>query len=64
MILSHADVYLYGVMAEMSAFAKDFQAAQGWEAMFYKCMDELISMSKRDRTSGGSLATRPDSPVY
>lgn len=58
-ILSHPDVYLYGVLGEMAAFAKDFEAAQGWEAMFYKCMDELLMMNKRDRTGGGVLYARP-----
>src|SRR6185503_13637485 len=34
----HPDVYLYGVNAEMSAFAKDFDAAQGWKAEMYQIL--------------------------
>ncbi len=60
MITNNPDAYLYGVLAEMEALAKNFPAAQGWEAMFYRSMDEIKLSSNRDTYSGdAALFARP-----
>lgn len=59
LLTSHPDAYLYLTNAEMSAFAKDWEAMQNWEAMGYRVLQEIVSISNRDKWSGGSLAARP-----
>lgn len=59
LMTSHPDVYLYGVLAEMSAFAKDFQVAQGWETMMYNALAEVMAISNKDKWSGAQLVARP-----
>jgi hypothetical protein len=61
LLTSHPDAYLYGTLAEMEAFVKNWEAASNWEKMLYTMLDEVAAQSKRDQASGSSLATRPDS---
>lgn len=56
---NHPDAYLYGVTAEMSALAKDWESAATWEKMLYQVLSEIVGISNRDRWSGGSLAAQP-----
>lgn len=60
MILNHPDCYLYGVLAELAGFAKDFEGAQQWVTAMYGVIDEIKKASNRDSYSGdGSVAMRP-----
>jgi hypothetical protein len=58
LLTSHPDCYLYLCNAEMSAFAKDFEAAQSWESMGYKILEEIAGQSAKDQWGGTSMAVR------
>lgn len=60
MITNHPDCYLYMVLAEMAALAKDKESADAWLNMGYAVMDEIKLASNRDTYGGdAALAARP-----
>jgi len=58
-ITNHPDAYMYGGMAEMSSYLKDFDAAKGWIAAMYQVMDEMKSSSNKTKWGGAPLVSRP-----
>lgn len=59
MITSHPDAYLYGVMAELSAYLKDNVAAQGWVQAMYQVLDEIKGNSNKSTWGTAPIVTRP-----
>ena len=55
MALDNPDVYLFGIMVEISAFVKDAAAAQLWDTRFVAAMEEIHHDDKLTRWSGTSL---------
>jgi len=49
------DVYLFGIMVEISAFVKNAEVAQLWDTRFATAMEELHHDDKLTRWSGTSL---------
>jgi len=58
MSLDNPDVYLFGIMVEISAFVKDAAAAQLWDTRFVAAMEEIHHDDKLTRWSGTSLYTK------
>lgn len=58
-ITSYPDAYLYGVMAELSAYLKDFQSAQNWVTAMYQVFDEMKQGSKKTQFGGAPIVSRP-----
>lgn len=49
------DVYLWGLLVEISAFTKDGQAGQIWDSRFLTELDKITQRDKTDRWSGVAL---------
>lgn len=54
----HPDVYLFGLMVEISAWAKDSETAKDWDGRFQTSLGEVDDEDQRDRWSGSPLAMR------
>ena len=52
------DAYIFGLLVEISAFAKDKDAATLWNGRFVEVLDEIDNEDKTDRWSGTSLEIR------
>jgi hypothetical protein len=57
---SHPDIYLAGMTAEISLFAKDYDAAQSWYDRLKAAVDELDNVDWIERWSGDPLQTRAE----
>lgn len=56
--VSHPDCYIFGLVTEISAFAKDAEAASLWDARFKESLGDITAEDGVDRWSGPSLQTR------
>jgi len=54
----HPDIYIAGVCGEISLFAKDYPAADGWFERMGKSMDELDFSDEQERWAGGPMMMR------
>lgn len=52
------DVYIFGMLVEISSFTKDVEAAQMWQARFSASVDGIINEDEQTRWSGPSLQVR------
>lgn len=58
MATNHPDIYLAGMCAEISLFAKDYEAAKGWYDRLKVAVAELDNTDIQERWAGSSLVTR------
>lgn len=56
----HPDLYTFGLIVEVSAFAKDYEAAAKWDARFLESLDDLSTEDTDIRWSGVPLQIRAD----
>ena len=59
LLSTHPDVYLYGTLMQASPYIMDPQAAQQWDSMLARSMQELQAADEKSRYSGGTLVMRP-----
>ena len=57
---AHPELYIFGVMVEISAFVKDKEATQLWEARFTSEIDNLEMNDELTRWSGTPLRIRSE----
>jgi hypothetical protein len=55
---TNPDAYIFGVLVEISAFVKDKESADIWNARFKETIADIISEDSVDRWSGTTLMTR------
>lgn len=58
MATNHPDIYLAGMCAEISLFAKDYDTATGWFERLKLAVSELDNTDVQERWAGSSLVTR------
>jgi hypothetical protein len=58
MSTDHPDIYLAGLTAEISLFAKDYEAATGWYDRLKTAISELDVSDIQERWAGQALVTR------
>jgi hypothetical protein len=58
MSMDHPDIYLSGMCAEISLFAKDYQAADGWTKRMGIAVGDLDESDTEERWSAGPLQMR------
>jgi len=58
MSTNHPDIYLAGMCAEISLFAKDYDASVGWFDRLKVAVSELDNTDVKERWSGQALVTR------
>ena len=58
MSIDNPDIYLAGMTGEISLFAKDYQAADGWFTRMSEAIEELASVDIVERWSGAPLQVR------
>jgi len=58
MSINHPDIYLSGMCAEISLFAKDYEASEGWYGRMKTAIAELDTTDVQERWSGQALVTR------
>jgi hypothetical protein len=58
MSLSHPDIYLAGLVAEIELFAKNYDVAKGWHDRMSLAIDELDQSDTVERWSGVALTVR------
>lgn len=58
LMTANPDAYLYGVMAELAGFAKDWDAAEKWVQAMYGVLKEIVDISNQDKWGGVSMAVR------
>ena len=58
MSTDNPDIYLAGMTGEISLFAKDYQAADGWFERMAEAVNELINVDVTERWSGVPLQVR------
>lgn len=51
----HPDAYVYGMVAEISRFVKNFEVAKSWDEKFESCMNEVIAANWNDKWSGNPM---------
>lgn len=56
--ISDPDVYVFGILVEISAYTKDGQAAGAWKDRFNSSVDIMNHKDKIDRWSGTTLQIR------
>lgn len=56
--LDHPDIYLAGMTAEISLFAKDYDAATGWYDRLTTAVSELDNVDWHERWSGDPMQVR------
>lgn len=56
----HPDLYTFGLIVEVSAFAKDYDAAARWDARFMEALNDLSVEDTDIRWSGVPLQMRAD----
>jgi len=56
--IDHPDIYLAGITAEISLFAKDYDTADGWSARMSLAIEELDNTDVVERWSGTPLTMR------
>jgi len=54
----HPDIYVAGLTAEISLFAKDYDSADGWFSRMEISIAELDNVDVKERWAGSSLITR------
>lgn len=54
----HPDIYLSGMIAEIEAFAKNYEASKLWYARLTMAIEELDNADVEERWSGSTLQTR------
>ena len=59
LLLANPDIYLYATLMQASPFLMDPQAAQQWDALLARSMQELQMSDEKSRYSGGTLNMRP-----
>ena len=55
---SHPDIYLAGITAEIETFAKNYEAASGWDNKMSRAITELDKADELERWSGQPLVVR------
>ena len=55
---SHPDMYLSGLVAEIEAFAKNYDVAKTWYDRLTSAMSELDTSDEKERWSGVSMSMR------
>jgi len=56
--LKYPDAYVFGLVAEISAFAKDKESLVLWDARFKETINEVVHSDTDNRWSGTTLAVR------
>lgn len=56
--LSHPDIYLAGIVAEIEIFAKNYDVASKWDAKMSRSISELEESDVKENWSGSQLVTR------
>tara|TARA_R110000803_G_scaffold11850_2_gene35026 strand:- start:382 stop:1011 length:630 start_codon:yes stop_codon:yes gene_type:complete len=56
--ISHPDIYLCGMTSEIELFAKNYDAAQGWQSRMSTAIGELDNTDVVERWSGAPMQTR------
>ena len=59
LLANHPDVYLYSTLMQASPYIMDSQAAQQWDGLLARSMQELQVSDDKSRYSGGTLNMRP-----
>ena len=59
LLANHPDVYLYATLMQASPYIMDSQAAQQWDGLLARSMQELQISDDKSRYSGGTLNMRP-----
>lgn len=57
-LASHPDAYMYGGMAELSSYLKNFDAAKGWIDAMYQVLEDVKSSSGKSQWGTGPLSVR------
>jgi hypothetical protein len=52
------DVYVFGLLVEISSFVKDIAATQAWEMRFKESLQNIVDNDQLTRWSGSPLKTR------
>jgi len=52
---NHPECYIFGLMVEISSYAKDTESAIGWDARFKEAMDDIYIDDQKSRWSGPPL---------
>jgi hypothetical protein len=58
--MKHPDVYIFGISAEICAFAKDAQAFMTYDTRFKESLNDIVVDDQITRWSGPQLRTRVD----
>lgn len=58
LLTANPDAYVYGVMAELQAYLKNWTDAQMWENKMYRVLEEIHAISNQDKWGGNSMAVR------
>lgn len=59
--ISHPDIYLAGLVAEIEAFAKNYEVSKGWYDRMTVMINELDTADAKERWGGNPLQIRSDS---
>lgn len=59
LLSAHPDIYLYSTLMQASPYIMDSQAAQQWDGLLARSMQELQASDDKSRYSGGTLNIRP-----
>jgi len=52
------DIYIAGLLVEISAFNKNLEVSMGWNSKFSSALSDFIAYSKRKRIGGDTLVMR------
>lgn len=58
LMTNHPDAYVYGVQAELAAYAHDWPVAMGWEERLYRVLEEIHAISSKDKWGGPSMSVK------
>lgn len=58
LMTANPDAYLYGCLAELAGFARDWDSAAKWVAAMYGVLQEIVDISNKDKWGGNSMAVR------
>lgn len=56
--ISHPDIYLAGIVAEIETFAKNYEVAKGWDSRMSRAIGELEQSDVKENWAGSQLVTR------
>lgn len=59
LLVAHPDIYLFGTLMQASPFLMDPQAAQVWDGLLARSMQELQMSDEMSKYAGGTLSMKP-----